>query len=394
MNLKKKMKAFFTLKRRANDGFTLVELIVVIAILAILGGVALPAYSGYVEKANTAADEQLLAALNTAFASACAINGQDHYGRSDTSIKLTGEEGAKSVDAVTVTGIANFDSTLDTFYEGGEFKVFNMLYYAREVGGFVATELPAAYANLLETLMADENFDTNKAALLVSTFMTADGLGTEVLLEQVGQLSGVADVILSAVDDISSSGFASMVWNPDFMNELAVKAGYKDWSEYSETFSEEKLNTILANGAVLSVANNTKNLSTSYLTDTTTNLKDYISGRMDSADTAQEAFAEASLAYGMYMSYAYHTGDQSMIDKANNISDINGLYDILGTLEDEKFITYFNGEQGQKDLEGYKSAMGMINSTTDDEKAVENALLNGFDDPALIALMQQAMSGN
>ena len=42
-----------------NGGFTLVELIVVIAILAILAGVAVPAYSGYVEKANMQADISL-----------------------------------------------------------------------------------------------------------------------------------------------------------------------------------------------------------------------------------------------------------------------------------------------------------------------------------------------
>ena len=39
---------------KANGGFTLVELIVVIAILGILVGVGMPAYSNYVSKAQSA----------------------------------------------------------------------------------------------------------------------------------------------------------------------------------------------------------------------------------------------------------------------------------------------------------------------------------------------------
>ena len=57
---------------RKNEGFTLVELIVVIAILGILAAVAVPTYSGYVKKAAEANDAQLLSAANTALAAACA----------------------------------------------------------------------------------------------------------------------------------------------------------------------------------------------------------------------------------------------------------------------------------------------------------------------------------
>ena len=42
-----------------NKGFSLVELIVVIAIMAILVGVAVPVYTSYIEKSQIAADEQL-----------------------------------------------------------------------------------------------------------------------------------------------------------------------------------------------------------------------------------------------------------------------------------------------------------------------------------------------
>lgn len=50
------MKKFF----KKTEGFTLVELIVVIAILGILAGVGTVGYSGYIKKANAAVDNQLI----------------------------------------------------------------------------------------------------------------------------------------------------------------------------------------------------------------------------------------------------------------------------------------------------------------------------------------------
>lgn len=73
-------------------GFTLVELIVVIAILGILTAVAVPMYTGYITKANEAGDTQLLSAANTAFAAACVENNVSNTNITNAELTLNGKK--------------------------------------------------------------------------------------------------------------------------------------------------------------------------------------------------------------------------------------------------------------------------------------------------------------
>ena len=60
---------------KSKGGFTLVELIVVIAILAILAGVAIPVYNGYIKKAQDASAVTELDAIATAAQAANSVAG-------------------------------------------------------------------------------------------------------------------------------------------------------------------------------------------------------------------------------------------------------------------------------------------------------------------------------
>lgn len=78
----------------SKSGFTLVELIVVIAILGILAGIAVPTYSGYIKKANEAADYAQLDAIKTAVV----------FAYTDKHVK---DASFKDVTEITVTSATN-----------------------------------------------------------------------------------------------------------------------------------------------------------------------------------------------------------------------------------------------------------------------------------------------
>ena len=114
------MLKLFNRKKKDNKGFTLVELVIVVAILAILVGILAPQYTKYVEKSRKAADVSNLENLVTAFKTAAA-DGSTNISAGTYAIEVTttDSKAGKGVEnetgPYTVTQNTDLETLLGSF---------------------------------------------------------------------------------------------------------------------------------------------------------------------------------------------------------------------------------------------------------------------------------------
>ncbi|MGM9684300.1 MAG: type II secretion system protein, partial [Eubacteriales bacterium] len=103
------------MKRNSKRGFTIVELVIVIAVIAVLAAVLIPTFISIVKKANTSSDIQLVKNLNIILASEAAAEGKN---ATMTDALKDAEENGYSVEKLTPTNSDNeilWDSLNDCF---------------------------------------------------------------------------------------------------------------------------------------------------------------------------------------------------------------------------------------------------------------------------------------
>ena len=392
MKFMEKAKRFFTLNAANHEGFTLVELIVVIAILAILAGVAVPVYSGYIKKAEKAADLQLLAAVNDAFAAACMVDEKAAVEITSAFLKWDGNKvvGIKSIEGAD---LATVQEAFDMFYgdnKNSEFKYFEegKLQFANGVFMDVDTiaenggGITVTYAGSTITVSAEA-----LAALQNSSFKVA---GSTALLGQVNSLTDYAKLLTQ------DNKLEAVFGDDDFIAAAMNAVGATDADDFADK-TAAIVNKLVDSGMSLEDAQDQVyiNAAILYAAQSAVTFDDDQIATLFSADgvgataivnnlktdgKTAEGMAQATLVYGMYTAYANSEGAPAGAKDLLNSNPVN----VLQQLNDPDFIDYVNSTQGQNDMVALQSALDVIvDSTNGNPDATADLMINGFNNKEL-----------
>ena len=388
MKLREKFKRFWTMDVHNHEGFTLVELIIVIAILAILSGVAVAGYSAYIKKANMQADKTMIAEIKNALTLAMY---SDPFTNPAVGVLVLSGDGVKMIvgeDKVDIPAGSELDKVLSAAF-GSNYKTTLKLKYADwEMAG---------YLNGMNTIAAD---------MFANSSFLAGGRADQ-LLSDVESFTKMAANLAGAMQENLQGISLGGLFGETLLTQTAEKYGIEGpgenetWDQWGQTHPQEFSNLLVLATAM---DNANKLADEEYQTATSTGLVLSFSTFYAFASTCPE-FSTVLTKYMDAMNAGTETDEQGKaytpiespkggvtnvykvenpVDGKNWLNALEAEVAKYTNANNETYEQYIaKGGSAENDVAVFKAIMATVNNVSSDDLKGELGNANLFTEGAI-----------